>query len=59
MKDKFYTYIENLQDTICATLEKVDGKSSFQEDLWQRKEGGSFHLQHRSFLVLECERRPF
>ncbi len=40
MKNKFYTYIENLQDAICATLEKVDGKSSFQEDLWQRKEGG-------------------
>ncbi len=40
MKDQFYQYIENLQDTITSTLEKVDGKATFQEDLWQRKEGG-------------------
>jgi coproporphyrinogen III oxidase len=40
MKNKFYKYIENLQDTITSTLEKVDGKATFEEDLWERKEGG-------------------
>ena len=39
-KNKFYKYIENLQDTITAALEKVDGVAKFQEDIWQRKEGG-------------------
>ena len=34
MKDQFYAYIENLQDEICAALEKVDGKATFQQDLW-------------------------
>lgn len=29
-----------LQDRICAQLELVDGKEQFQEDLWQREEGG-------------------
>ncbi|MDP5231655.1 MAG: oxygen-dependent coproporphyrinogen oxidase, partial [Cellulophaga sp.] len=36
MKDKFYTYIQNLQDTITSALEKVDGKAKFQEDIWER-----------------------
>ena len=40
MKDKFYKYIESLQDKITSTLEKVDGISKFQEDIWQRPEGG-------------------
>jgi len=40
MKDQFYQYILNLQDSITSTLEKIDGKASFQEDLWKRKEGG-------------------
>ena len=40
MKDQFYAYIQNLQDTITSTLEKVDGKATFKEDLWKRKEGG-------------------
>ena len=40
MKDQFYQYILSLQDTITSTLEKVDGKASFQEDLWKRPEGG-------------------
>ena len=40
MKDQFYAYIENLQDEICAALEKVDGKATFQQDLWERPEGG-------------------
>ena len=40
MKDKFYTYIQHLQDTITLKLEEVDGNAKFQEDLWKRPEGG-------------------
>ena len=40
MKDKFYAYIEKLQDTITSKLEEVDGKAKFQEDIWKRPEGG-------------------
>ena len=40
MKDKFYAYIQQLQDTITAKLEEVDGKATFQEDIWKRPEGG-------------------
>ena len=40
MKDKFYTYIENLQDRITSKLEEIDGKERFQEDIWERPEGG-------------------
>ncbi len=40
MKEKFYAYIQNLQDRITANLEAIDGKAIFKEDLWQREEGG-------------------
>ena len=40
MKDQFYAYIQELQDTITSKLEAVDGKAKFQEDLWKRAEGG-------------------
>jgi len=40
MKEKFYKYILGLQSTITAELEKIDGKAVFQEDLWERPEGG-------------------
>lgn len=40
MKEKFYTYIQQLQDAICNRLEDIDQKAKFQEDLWQRAEGG-------------------
>ncbi|WDO13882.1 oxygen-dependent coproporphyrinogen oxidase [Flavobacterium sp. WW92] len=40
MKNKFYAYIQNLQDTITAGLEKVDGQAKFKEDIWERTEGG-------------------
>ena len=33
------TYLLNLQDGICRSLEEVDGER-FKEDLWQREEGG-------------------
>jgi len=40
MKDKFYKYIQNLQDRITSKLEAIDGKAIFQEDVWKRPEGG-------------------
>lgn len=40
MKNKFYQYILDLQDTITSRLEQIDGKAKFQEDLWKRPEGG-------------------
>jgi len=40
MKNKFYAYIENLQDQITSKLEAVDGLSKFEEDIWEREEGG-------------------
>lgn len=40
MKEKFYSYIQDLQDTITNGLEKVDGEARFREDLWVREEGG-------------------
>jgi len=40
MKEKFQAYIHQLQDTICKKLEAIDGKATFQEDLWDRPEGG-------------------
>ena len=40
MKDKFFNYIQTLQDSITLKLEAIDGKSKFQEDLWERPEGG-------------------
>ena len=40
MKNKFYQYIQNLQDQICKGLEDIDGSAKFKEDLWTRAEGG-------------------
>lgn len=40
MRQKFYQYIESLQDTICNALEQVDGKQKFVQDLWTRQQGG-------------------
>lgn len=40
MKEKFYTYIQELQNTICKKLEEIDGKAKFQQDLWEREQGG-------------------
>ena len=39
-KDRFYDYIQELQDQICSALEAADGQAKFQEDLWDRKGGG-------------------
>lgn len=40
MKDTFYQYIQDLQDTITSKIEAIDGKARFHEDLWTRTEGG-------------------
>jgi len=34
------TYLLALQDQICSALSEEDGEQSFNEDLWQRPEGG-------------------
>lgn len=40
MKEQFLKYIHQLQDQICDAVEQIDGKAKFQEDLWDRPEGG-------------------
>ena len=40
MREQFYAYIEQLQDRITTKLEEIDGKAKFQQDLWERAEGG-------------------
>lgn len=40
IKKDFISFIQNLQDEICITLERVDGKATFKEDLWSRPGGG-------------------
>ena len=40
MKTIFNSYIETLQDQITTAIEGLDGQATFQEDLWQRAEGG-------------------
>jgi coproporphyrinogen III oxidase len=39
-KKEIADYFRGLQDSICAGLEKADGKAKFMEDLWERPEGG-------------------
>ena len=39
-KQSIAAEFRSLQDYICQYLERVDGKSSFQEDVWERTEGG-------------------
>jgi coproporphyrinogen III oxidase len=34
------SYLLDLQDRICQGLEEADGRSQFQEDVWDRVEGG-------------------
>lgn len=45
MKDQFYAYIKSLQNKITTALEEADGQASFQEDVWQRPEGGGGHTR--------------
>ncbi|MEO9893667.1 oxygen-dependent coproporphyrinogen oxidase [Aurantibacter sp.] len=43
MKDKFYAYIQQLQNKITSKLEEIDGQAKFKEDKWTRAEGGGGH----------------
>ncbi len=40
MKQQFFNYIKQLQDTIVASLEAADGQAKFKEDTWERPGGG-------------------
>ncbi|MCC5914156.1 MAG: oxygen-dependent coproporphyrinogen oxidase [Balneolaceae bacterium] len=40
IKKKFTDYIRDLQDEICGAIEKIDGKTRFREDNWNRDGGG-------------------
>jgi coproporphyrinogen III oxidase len=40
IKESWIEYIQQLQNTICAALEKVDGEALFIEDGWERAGGG-------------------
>jgi len=40
IKETWIRYIHDLQDRICAGLEQEDGLATFQEDRWDRPEGG-------------------
>lgn len=40
IKQEWIAYIHGLQNTICAALEKADGKATFIEDKWERADGG-------------------
>ena len=39
-RDRAKNFVQTLQDDICAALETLDGKGKFQEDSWERPEGG-------------------
>ncbi|MFD1140456.1 oxygen-dependent coproporphyrinogen oxidase [Larkinella insperata] len=39
-KQRITQFFTELQDTICQALEQTDGQGRFQEDLWERPEGG-------------------
>jgi coproporphyrinogen III oxidase len=39
-KENISSWLMDLQDNICAALEKADGKSKFIEENWTRDEGG-------------------
>lgn len=40
MKEQFFAYIQQLQNTITSALESVDGNAVFREDRWERPGGG-------------------
>ena len=39
-KERVSQFMQGIQDEICAGLEELDGEAKFQEDSWQREEGG-------------------
>jgi coproporphyrinogen III oxidase len=40
VREEWISYIHDLQNRICAAIEEVDGIAKFQEDAWDRTEGG-------------------
>lgn len=34
------SYLQGLQNRICAELERIDGRATFRSDVWKREEGG-------------------
>ena len=40
LRDRARDFFAALQDKICASIERIDGKATFREDLWQREGGG-------------------
>jgi coproporphyrinogen III oxidase len=40
IKETWAEYIHELQNRICSSLEQLDGKATFAEDIWERPEGG-------------------
>ena len=40
IREQFTDYIHKLQDEICQGVEAIDGEATFQEDKWDRPEGG-------------------
>lgn len=40
VREEWINYILNLQNRICSAIEEVDGIAKFQEDAWDRPEGG-------------------
>jgi coproporphyrinogen III oxidase len=40
IRENWITYIHGLQDRICKGVEQADGEATFQEDKWDRPEGG-------------------
>ena len=39
-RDRVSAMLKQLQDSICQRLETLDGGAQFQEDSWERPEGG-------------------
>ena len=40
MKENIASEFKELQSFICSELERFDGVGRFQEDVWERNEGG-------------------
>src|SRR5680860_1176085 len=43
IKNRFSSFIRDLQDEICQKLENLDGKAQFRADDWEREGGGGGH----------------
>jgi coproporphyrinogen III oxidase len=39
-KERVSQFMRQLQDEICQVLQQLDGEGTFQEDVWERPEGG-------------------